>query len=195
MGHNNTNAPVARFPEVTRPKLEGGRRFVMRSDFAPAGDQPTAIAQLVEGVQDGEAFQTLLAEYPENRSSATLIQIAAPSRESVDAYADLRRDMEADVTGTAAQVQEPGCALACHLGLQQGELGFFALGRVRHQAVDESAAGFQQARGQGGQYRGHTVPSTNSAIRFIQPAANADCFGSLVISRPRWRKRCPSTLP
>ncbi len=43
--------------------------------------------------------------------------------------------------------------------------------------------------------RGHTAPSTNSAIRFIQPAANADCFGSLVISRPRWRRRCPSTLP
>lgn len=41
-----------------------------------------------------KAFQTLLAEYPENRSSATLIQIAAPSRESVDAYADLRREME-----------------------------------------------------------------------------------------------------
>ncbi|HBD37938.1 MAG TPA: alpha,alpha-trehalose-phosphate synthase, partial [Cupriavidus sp.] len=45
-----------------------------------------------------KAFQTLLAEYPENRSSATLIQIAAPSRESVDAYADLRRDMEG-ITG------------------------------------------------------------------------------------------------
>ncbi|KAI3592364.1 Alpha,alpha-trehalose-phosphate synthase (UDP-forming) [Cupriavidus sp. U2] len=45
-----------------------------------------------------KAFQTLLAEYPENRSSATLIQIAAPSRESVDAYADLRREMEG-ITG------------------------------------------------------------------------------------------------
>ena len=45
-----------------------------------------------------KAFQTLLAEYPENRASATLIQIAAPSRESVDAYADLRRDMEG-ITG------------------------------------------------------------------------------------------------
>ena len=31
MGHNNTNAPLARFPEVTRPKLEGGKRFVMHS--------------------------------------------------------------------------------------------------------------------------------------------------------------------
>ncbi|MCP2880974.1 trehalose-6-phosphate synthase, partial [Salmonella enterica subsp. enterica serovar Typhimurium] len=41
-----------------------------------------------------KAFQALLAQYPENRSSATLIQIAAPSRESVDAYADLRRQLE-----------------------------------------------------------------------------------------------------
>ncbi|SDC43348.1 trehalose 6-phosphate synthase [Cupriavidus sp. YR651] len=45
-----------------------------------------------------KAFHTLLTEYPENRSSATLVQIAAPSRESVDAYADLRREMEG-ITG------------------------------------------------------------------------------------------------
>lgn len=41
-----------------------------------------------------KAFNMLLAEYPENRRSATLIQIAAPSRETVDAYVDLRREME-----------------------------------------------------------------------------------------------------
>jgi trehalose 6-phosphate synthase len=41
-----------------------------------------------------KAFYRLLAEYPENRMSATLVQIAAPSRESVDAYADLRSEME-----------------------------------------------------------------------------------------------------
>lgn len=41
-----------------------------------------------------KAFYRLLAEYPENRKSATLVQIAAPSRESVDAYADLRSEME-----------------------------------------------------------------------------------------------------
>ena len=40
------------------------------------------------------AFHRLLAQYPENRMSATLVQIAAPSRESVDAYADLRRELE-----------------------------------------------------------------------------------------------------
>ena len=34
--------------------------FQLFQPYPPAGDQPTAIAQLVEGVQDGEAFQTLL---------------------------------------------------------------------------------------------------------------------------------------
>ena len=36
------------------------RPFRVHSDFAPAGDQPTAIAQLVEGVERGDRFQTLL---------------------------------------------------------------------------------------------------------------------------------------
>ncbi|MGP8434212.1 alpha,alpha-trehalose-phosphate synthase (UDP-forming) [Paraburkholderia fungorum] len=40
------------------------------------------------------AFRELLAAYPENRGSATLIQIAAPSREDVGAYDDLRRQMD-----------------------------------------------------------------------------------------------------
>ena len=34
--------------------------FQLFQPYPPAGDQPTAIAQLVEGVQDGEVFQTLL---------------------------------------------------------------------------------------------------------------------------------------
>ena len=40
------------------------------------------------------AFRELLENYPENRNSATLIQIASPTRESVDAYADLRHELE-----------------------------------------------------------------------------------------------------
>ena len=40
------------------------------------------------------AFRELLAHYPENRRSATLIQIASPTRETVDAYADIRRELE-----------------------------------------------------------------------------------------------------
>jgi excinuclease ABC subunit B len=45
---------------LTRPKLEGGRRFVLHTDFAPAGDQPTAIVELAEGVRAGERDQVLL---------------------------------------------------------------------------------------------------------------------------------------
>ncbi|HEY5636999.1 MAG TPA: excinuclease ABC subunit UvrB [Burkholderiales bacterium] len=37
-----------------------GSPFRLRAPFAPAGDQPQAIEQLVEGVNDGLAFQTLL---------------------------------------------------------------------------------------------------------------------------------------
>ncbi|TCK99307.1 excinuclease ABC subunit B [Shimia isoporae] len=44
----------------SRPKLEGGRRIVMHTEFEPAGDQPTAIAELSQGVTDGERNQVLL---------------------------------------------------------------------------------------------------------------------------------------
>jgi excinuclease ABC subunit B len=37
-----------------------GSPFELFQPFPPAGDQPTAIAQLVEGINDGEVFQTLL---------------------------------------------------------------------------------------------------------------------------------------
>ncbi len=37
-----------------------GSPFELFQPYPPAGDQPAAIAQLVEGVQDGEVFQTLL---------------------------------------------------------------------------------------------------------------------------------------
>lgn len=36
------------------------KQFVVKSDFAPAGDQPTAIAGLVQGIEDGLSHQTLL---------------------------------------------------------------------------------------------------------------------------------------
>src|SRR5687768_12236373 len=42
-------------------KSEGGKRFVLASDYEPAGDQPTAIKELVEGISDnGEVSQVLL---------------------------------------------------------------------------------------------------------------------------------------
>ena len=35
-------------------------RFKLKSDFSPTGDQPEAINQLVEGIQNNEQYQTLL---------------------------------------------------------------------------------------------------------------------------------------
>ena len=40
------------------------------------------------------AFRELLDRYPDNRGSATLIMIASPSRDDVNAYADLRQELE-----------------------------------------------------------------------------------------------------
>lgn len=40
------------------------------------------------------AFREMLRRYPETHRSATLIQIAPPTREDVDAYGDIRRELE-----------------------------------------------------------------------------------------------------
>ncbi|NKB29769.1 MAG: excinuclease ABC subunit UvrB [Rhodobacteraceae bacterium] len=52
------NAPSADVHE--RGKLMGGIPLVMHSEFEPAGDQPTAIAELAAGVKEGEQNQVLL---------------------------------------------------------------------------------------------------------------------------------------
>jgi excinuclease UvrABC helicase subunit UvrB len=36
------------------------RRFELKSDYQPAGDQPEAIARLIDGLESGLARQTLL---------------------------------------------------------------------------------------------------------------------------------------
>ncbi len=41
-------------------KSEGGVRFVIKSEYEPKGDQPTAIAELVEGIQRHDRTQVLL---------------------------------------------------------------------------------------------------------------------------------------
>ncbi len=41
-------------------KLEGGKKFKIKSDFKPAGDQPEAIKKLVESANKGEFNQVLL---------------------------------------------------------------------------------------------------------------------------------------
>ncbi|MCO6383540.1 excinuclease ABC subunit UvrB [Oceanicola sp. 502str15] len=48
-------------PDVkTREKLEGGQPFVMHTEFSAAGDQPVAIAELSQGVRNGDRDQVLL---------------------------------------------------------------------------------------------------------------------------------------
>ncbi|GGE35383.1 UvrABC system protein B [Primorskyibacter flagellatus] len=60
IAHMTTSMPVLQDQIQPRPKLEGGKRLVMKTDFSPAGDQPTAIAELSRGVLDGERDQVLL---------------------------------------------------------------------------------------------------------------------------------------
>lgn len=42
------------------PKVEGGIPFKLETEFSPQGDQPTAIAELKEGINNGETDQVLL---------------------------------------------------------------------------------------------------------------------------------------
>jgi trehalose 6-phosphate synthase len=45
------------------------------------------------------AFQRLLESYPDNRQPMTLIQVASPTRDDLDAYIDIRHELEA-LSGT-----------------------------------------------------------------------------------------------
>ena len=47
-------------PKREWEKLEGGRRFKIVSNYQPAGDQPTAINELVTGIKKHEQDQVLL---------------------------------------------------------------------------------------------------------------------------------------
>jgi excinuclease ABC subunit B len=63
--HNNSpeQMPVLQNPTPNvrdREKMEGGKAFRLETEFTAAGDQPTAIKELVEGITAGEANQVLL---------------------------------------------------------------------------------------------------------------------------------------
>ncbi len=60
--HNNhpESMPMTQRAPEQREKLEGGKRFVMNTEFEPAGDQPTAIKELSAGVLSGDQDQVLL---------------------------------------------------------------------------------------------------------------------------------------
>ena len=56
--------------------------FRVHSDFAPAGDQPEAIARLTEGVRRGDRFQTLLGITGSGKSATvawTIEQVQKPT--------------------------------------------------------------------------------------------------------------------
>ena len=48
------------FTPPKHPVPKGGKPFKLVSDYQPAGDQPEAIKELVQGIQDGEKDQVLL---------------------------------------------------------------------------------------------------------------------------------------
>ncbi|MBS1064523.1 excinuclease ABC subunit UvrB [Gluconobacter kondonii] len=52
--------PLTQFLPERQPVKPKTRRFVVKSDYEPAGDQPTAISELVKGVEGGERDQVLL---------------------------------------------------------------------------------------------------------------------------------------
>jgi len=63
--HNNSPEQMPALqnpaPDVrSREKMEGGKAFRLETEFTAAGDQPTAIKELVEGITAGEANQVLL---------------------------------------------------------------------------------------------------------------------------------------
>ncbi|MCV6547765.1 MAG: excinuclease ABC subunit UvrB [Cohaesibacter sp.] len=60
-------------------KSEGGVSFDLVTEFEPAGDQPTAIADLVDGVKDGEATQVLLGVTGSGKTF-TMAQIIAKTQ-------------------------------------------------------------------------------------------------------------------
>ena len=61
-------------------KSEGGRRFEVVSEFEPKGDQPTAIADLVSGVNENEHTQVLLGVTGSGKTFTMAQVIAATQR-------------------------------------------------------------------------------------------------------------------
>ncbi|NTE55095.1 excinuclease ABC subunit UvrB [Agrobacterium tumefaciens] len=65
------------------PKSEGGVAIRMASDYQPAGDQPTAIADLVDGINSGERSQVLLGVTGSGKTFTMAKVIEATQRPAV----------------------------------------------------------------------------------------------------------------
>ena len=66
--------------EIARPAIDTSRPFEVASPFQPAGDQPDAIRQLVEGVNAGERDQVLLGVTGSGKTFTMAHVIAAVQR-------------------------------------------------------------------------------------------------------------------
>jgi excinuclease ABC subunit B len=84
-GHPAFRGKVAWEPHrPQRPeKWEGGRPFVMHSPFEPKGDQPTAIATLVDGIRNSEKDQVLLGVTGSGKTFTMAKVIEATQRPAV----------------------------------------------------------------------------------------------------------------
>ena len=61
--HNKSEISLANAPSDlpgSREILEGGKKFILNTDFIPAGDQPSAIQELASGILANEQDQVLL---------------------------------------------------------------------------------------------------------------------------------------
>ena len=57
---SQTKEPRAKVSVHDHPKRQGGRPFVLKSHFEPAGDQPTAITEIIDRLNAGTRNQVLL---------------------------------------------------------------------------------------------------------------------------------------
>ena len=67
--------------------------FKLHQPFPPAGDQPTAIAGLVEGIDDGLSFQTLLGVTGSGKTYTMANVIARLGRTTTVPRCPERRDL------------------------------------------------------------------------------------------------------
>ena len=87
---------IAEMPQKTEKKLEiqtaepsenvirfPGSPFLLHQPFPPAGDQPEAIDQLVEGIEDGLIFQTLLGVTGSGKTYTMANTIARSGRPAI----------------------------------------------------------------------------------------------------------------
>ena len=96
----------------TNPKAAS--RFVIKSDFDPKGDQPTAIADLVEGVRRNDRTQVLLGVTGSGKTFTMAKVIEATQRPALDPRAQqdaggaaLRRVQELSFPTTPSSISSP----------------------------------------------------------------------------------------